>query len=466
MPTKPFPYQNEDALAIEYAQGRTGIFNEMGLGKSLTAWLYAHRNPELRPAVIVCPASIKFVWEYELKTHFNTHAEVLNGSRPPPDAWRIKPHVLIVNYDILKPTRRWPGWLAWLRDLKPQLVIGDECQALGNKTSGQAKAFRELCRGVPHVLCLSGTPLVNRPAELWNVLNILWPKKFPAFRPYAFEFCNPRLTPWGWDYSGAKNLDVLHARMEKQGVIRRLKKDVLKDLPAKQRFVVPLPMTNPGEYSNAASDYVGWLRKQSPAKAKRAGRAKSLAAMGGLKQLAALKKMPAVFDWVDNFLQDSDEKLILFCVHKSIVKQLMDRYGKIAVKVDGSVTGRDRQAATNGFLRNNRIRLFVGNIKAAGVGWSAKGVSNVAFVELGWTSGGHVQAEDRCHGIGRGRVGIASSVYYLVAKDSIEVKLCQILQRKAKILAATLDGETNSRDLNVFDELERSLLRERINGHP
>ena len=128
--------------------------------------------------------------------------------------------------------------------------------------------------------------------------------------------------------------------------------------------------------------------------------------------------------------------------------------------VDGSVTGKKRQKAFDQFLRHDATRLLIGNVKAAGVGWSAKGVSTVAFAELAWAPGTHTQAEDRIHGVGRGAKDRGAFAFYLVAKDTIEERLMELLQRKQKVLSAAIDGHRDAERFDVFDDLCKLLLKE------
>lgn len=388
--TKPFPYQKEGALLIEQFGGRALLADTMGLGKSLTSLLWAHRNPDVRPIVIVCPASLKFNWEREASRHFGMSAEILNGTKPTKLGLTASHQIVIINYDILH------CWLPFLKALKPKLIICDEVHYAKSLRSRRTKALHRLCKGVPHVIALSGTPLTNRPAELWPTLHLLRPKKFHAFFPFAQKYCSPELTPWGWRYNGATNLGALHKRLKRLLMIRRTKKQVIEQLPAKLRFVVPFELSDRKEYDHALKDFIGWLNQYNPAKANKAARAERLVKWGYLKRLAAQLKMKSVLDWIDNFLEESGGKLIVFAVHKDIVAQLYGRYKKIAVKVDGSVKNTDRRLAVDSFQHNKKVRLFIGNIQAAGVGLTLTAAETVAFVELSWTPGEHAQCEDRC----------------------------------------------------------------------
>lgn len=457
--TTPFPFQDEDANRIGALGGRALVANDPGLGKSFTALLYAQRA-KLRPIIVVCPASVKWIWQSEARKHLGLRSQVLEGIHPKQNGHMDPPPLTIINYDILGKSRRGKGWVRTIRRMRPQLIIIDECHYLGSRTAKRTRWVRQLCQGVPHVVALSGTPLVNRPAELWPTLNILYPLKFPSWFSFGHRFCKPKKEFWGWTFKGATNVELLHSKLKKI-MIRRRKIDVLKDLPAKIRSVLPLPLSRPKEYAAASKDFIGWLSTQTTSKRKlrKAAKAEAVVKLGYLKRLSAKLKLPSVIEWVDNFLSETDEKLILFAVHKKVIKRLRNRWGDACVVVDGSVTGRDRQLAVKKFLTHRNVRIFIGNIRAAGVGWSAKGVSNVAFAELDWTPGLHSQAEDRVSGIERGQRGISANIMYFVAKDTIEEHLVKIIQAKSKTIAKVLDGKGRAADLDIFDRLCEQLRK-------
>lgn len=463
MNTKPFQFQLEDVAHAISLGGRVIYAAEMGLGKTFSALLFAQRFPQARPVVVVCPASLKYMWENQAKHHLGLRVEVLEGTRPPRGGLRRNRDFIVVNYDILaqrRGTTTGSGWLNHLLSLNPGIVILDEGQYACQPTAQRSKAVRALCKTAQQVLILSGTPMTNRPIELWHLLHIVNPKMFPSRYAFAHRFCRPRRTPWGWDFSGASNLDELHAIITdpKTGcLIRRRKEDVLDQLPPKRRTVVPLDLKNRREYQRALTDFLNWLEEQAPGRSRRAARAEAVVQLGELKRLAARLKMPGVFGWIDDFLASTDEKLIIFAVHRKIIGEVHARYKNQSVVVDGSVTGRKRQQAVDQFLKDRRTRLLIGNIKAAGTGWSAKGVSTTAFIELPWSSGDLLQAEDRIHGLNRGKAGTSAHIYYLLARETIEERLAKLLHRKQKILAKTLDGGTGEDELDIFDELTKLL---------
>jgi SWI/SNF-related matrix-associated actin-dependent regulator 1 of chromatin subfamily A len=268
------------------------------------------------------------------------------------------------------------------------------------------------------------------------------------------RYCGARRCPWGMDYRGATRLGELNELLTAGVMIRRRKQDVLSQLPAKARHVLTLSMSRPQEYAEAGRNFSRWLRAVGPARAASAERAEGLAKLGYLRRLAARLKMRGVFEFVDNFLAGG-EKLIVFAVHKKCVELLENRYKGQCAVVTGKVVGRKREQAFAKFNTDERCRVFVGNIKAAGVGWSCTSSRTVCFAEMEWSPGAHAQAEDRVHGLGRGRGGPVSA-YYLTAKDTVEEMIFRLIQKKAAVLADAIDGGA-ALDLDIYDLLLKEL---------
>ena len=507
--TSLYPYQQEGVRLIEKFDGRVLLADEQGLGKTLQVLWWLKIHPELRPAVIVCPASVKYVWEDQARDHCELRVTVCSGQKAPKKEMAHRKDIFIINYDILF------HWANYLRTLHPQFVCFDEGHKLKGRESWRTRAARKLCSPIrrlnvcgvalrsthgapengfciddevefidrdgtttygfvtniksgiatiktqtPHLCALSGTPLVNRPAELWPILNLIWPSVFPAFTPFAWEFCEPEYK-YGWQYNGANNLPKLHRMLTRLGMIRRRKKDVLKDLPQKRVVVVPLDISNRKEYQQAESDLVTWLRqKNSDPKEKKTRKDKQKARMFYLKRLAAEGKLPAVYDWIDSFREESEDKLLLGCWHHSVIDAIHSNYPTESLTFTGKTSPKLRGATIATFRNDKRKWLLTGQIQAVGTG--VDGIQQVshtsAVVELPWDPGTLSQFCDRIHRIGQEK---AVTIYILVARGTIEEKLCRIIQQKQDVLTRTLDGEEHveQRKIDIFDQLEKELMK-------
>lgn len=445
--TKALPYQRQGVDYIEKFNGRALLADEMGLGKTFQSLLWMVERG-IKLTIVVCPAFLKYNWEREAKLHFKLRSEVIEGTAVPVGPRFHTPHSLvIINYDILR------HWHKWLRKLKPQLIIIDECHFIGNPKAKRTKAVKALCKGVPHVICLSGSPLTNRPAELFPTLSILRRDLFNSFKMYGDRYCAPEWTKWGKVYKGAAHLKELHKKLKRHLMIRRLQEDVLSELPQKRRSIVPLQIKMT-EYNAATKDFVNWVRKNlGDRKANKAAKAERLVRMGYLKRLVAREKMTAVIQWLDSMLEESDSKIIVGCIHKAPIAMLRDYYGKRCVVLDGDTKNKQRMKVVDQFQKDKKVRLIITNIYE---GWNGTAANKVAVAEFGWTPGKLGQLEKRAHRIGTKK---PVNIYYLVTKGTIEEYLCKLLQTKQKVLEATLDGEGSGDQLDIFDELEKQLMK-------
>lgn len=437
---KLFPFQNIGVSFIESKNGRALVADEMGLGKTVQALAWLQLHPELRPAIVVVPASLKLNWLKEAQRWMpNPRAVVLSGTKP----YLVRGEIVIVNYDIVS------FWLDYLVKLGFKVLIMDEIHLIKASSTKRTKAVKKLAKGIHHIIGLSGTPIVNRPIEMYNALTLIDSSVMPNFKEYTKRYCGAKYNGFGWDYNGATNTEELHKKLVDTIMIRRKKSDVLKDLPDKIKSYVPMELENQDEYDDAEADFIFYLKNMKGEEAAQiASRAEPLAKIEGLKQLALQGKINACIDWIDEFLT-SGQKLVIFAVHKSAIDMLMNHFGKIAVKVDGSVSMIERNRSVEEFQNNEKVRLFVGNIQAAGVGLTLTTASNVAFIEYGWSPSLMLQCEDRVHRIGQKD---SVTVYYLLAENTIEQKIVSLLAKKQQIISSVLDGIPES-VLNIFDEL-------------
>lgn len=446
--TEPYQYQKQDVIRLEELNGNGLLASEMGLGKTLISLLALYRNPDWFPALVICPASLKFNWEHEAVTHISLRPSVCESQTPPEiSRFTRTPKLLIINYDILH------YWKDYLLKLGIRTIIADEAHTLSNSKTKRTQAATELIRNAERFLAITGTPLTNRPEDLFNLLRLLWPNEYKSFWSFAQLYCNPRYRWYGWDTSGASNLPQLHQELTQRGMIRRLKKDVLDDLPDKVRRIIPLELSDYREYNEAKDNFAVWLRKNYPDRYKRSIKAAGLTRVGYLLRLCARLKFRGVVDWVNNFLETTDEKLVLFCVHSEAIRVLQKWCNAKSVTVDGTVTGRARQRAVEQFQKDKDTRLFIGN-KAAYFGLTLTAASTVGVVEMSPVPGHMTQAEDRIHRIGQKKTAF---IYYLIAADTVEERMCQILQQKQVVISQVMDGGPMPNDLNVYDELLKEL---------
>jgi SWI/SNF-related matrix-associated actin-dependent regulator of chromatin subfamily A-like protein 1 len=454
--TPPYRFQVQGVRFLNQLGGRGILGFDMGLGKSLTtaAWLKLNLAP--RPAVIVCPATLKLGWQRELWKHARLDSEVVDGRTN----YQLEGDIWIFNYDIMA------AWQEWLVKFgKPKVLVLDELQRCGSKISQRTKACCYVGKRAKHVIGLSGTPIRSRPIEFFPVLNLIAPKVFNSFWEYAFSYCNPKkgFRGQGWDFSGASNLDDLHAKVA-PFMLRRTKEEVLPELPKKIRTVIPIKI-DMREYNKARDDFVSWLTANKGIDAAlSASGAMALVRLENLKQIAAKAKIAAVTDWIQDFCYDQDRpKLVLFAVHKEVIKAYCDKLGPAGLKtpqqkanfaaarlsgtktkfpnisvVTGDVGMTERQLEVDRFQNNPNVPFFIGNLHAAGVGLTLTAASTVGFLELGWVPTDHDQAEDRVLRIGQKADSI--NVFYFVAQGTIEEQILDVHESKRNVVGQILEG--------------------------
>ena len=469
LPLRPF---QKAAVAYALRNRRILIGEEQGLGKTIEALATIHAAGAY-PAVIVCPASLKFNWEKEARKFLplSVTVRVLNGKSAD-----VSASIYVLNYDVLG------KHIDALIALKPQAVVCDESHYIKSYRARRSELATKLLAVAPMRLLLTGTPVLNRPQELISQIKALGRlDDFGGFWNFASRFCNAHRTQYGWDMSGAANLEELNSTLRRSMYVRHLKSEVLTELPEKQYATVSLPLENRAEYDRAEADVVSWyaeqatrdeeflaslkgldkderkarIRERQDEAEQKAQQAESLVRIEALKQLSARLKMPAVIEWVESFLE-SGEKLVLFAHHKSIVKELSAHFK--APSITGETPLMNRQAAVDRFQTDPNCKLIVLNIQAGGVGLTLTASSNVAFCEFAWNPGTMDQSSDRVHRIGQRN---AVMVTNLVGEETIDEWIIDLIEQKRVVVTAATEGTPMGEQTSVLAELIARLKAKR-----
>jgi SWI/SNF-related matrix-associated actin-dependent regulator of chromatin subfamily A-like protein 1 len=438
------PFQRA-GVSYLLARRRAFLADEQGLGKTIEA-LAALEADGAYPAVVVCPASLKLNWLRELERWLPARSvRALAGGRRSV-AEVADADVTVLNYDIVA------ARVHELCALAPRALVLDESHYCKNAAAKRTQAVQRLAAAVPRdglVLALSGTPVTNRPAELISQLRILG--RLEDFGSGA---------RFGQRFRGPDAHLRLHWHLRARGFVRRLKADVLPQLPAKTRAVVPVELDNQAEYRLAERDLVAWLRSQPldlrelDVKVAAALRAERLVRCNALKLLAARGKLHAALAWIHDFCS-AGEPLVVFAGHRETQRAVLDRFPD-ALHILGEDSHAARDAAVRSFQTPASVganQLIVCSIEVAGHGLTLTRSSNVAFLELAWTPAKHDQAEDRCHRIGQQD---AVNAYYLLAADTIDETISTLLERKRAVIGAVTDGREEAEG-SVLDALVREL---------
>jgi len=456
-----FGYQ---AAGIAYCQGKKAVLiaDEMGLGKTIQAVGRANGGPREMRILVIVPASLKTNWAREWERwdvhHRDVHVVSGKGSFPKAQAAQV----VILNYDIAskfeKEIKQSGTW---------DLVIFDEGHYLKNAKAARTKfclGARTLVKGdwkvtpcIPHraMMFLTGTPIVNRPAELWPMLRHLDPDGLgKSWKTYHVRYCAGHQNAHGWDVSGASNLPELQSRLRSKCMVRRLKANVLKELPPKTRQIVTLD-TN-GMPADMLEDIRAmenkveqeWIDAKAAVEAVREsecnyndtvetlqeGARVAFNRLSSVRHDTALFKLPYAIKFIKEHRECNEAPLLIFAHHQDVVDALKAEFPHAAV-ITGSTPTNRRQAEVDRF-QNGDTDVFIGNIKAAGVGLNLTAASTVIFAELSWVPADLSQAEDRAHRIGQED---HVHVYHLVLDGTLDARMARKVIAKQVIYTSALD---------------------------
>lgn len=420
--------------------------------------------------LIVVPASLRLNWQRELNAWLVNRDSFVVTVVDSADTDIRQADIVIINYDRIKDAR-----FTELMSRAWDLLVVDEAHAVKNPKAQRTQRMLGSYNRKTHEktaglvdrakvkLFLTGTPILNRPIELQPIAGALAPQQFGNFVRYAMRYCDGHKTRYGWDFTGASQLGELQDRLRASIMVRRLKADVLKELPPKTRTIVLLNQNGMADiierekqtWASASSDgtYEWFDDVQADAElaianndeggysaaVARLSTAMKVAfeEMSAIRHELAIAKVPAVIEHVDTVLENV-EKLVLFAHHKDVIAALKAKYGNAAVVLDGSTPNEERQAAVDRFQNDSTCKVFIGSIHAAGVGITLTAASHVIFAELDWVPANVIQAEDRCHRIGQND---NVTVQHLVVDGSLDAKLANTLVWKQRIIEAALDNE-------------------------
>jgi SNF2 family DNA or RNA helicase len=477
-----FDYYGYQRAGIEYAFSHLNclIGDEMGLGKTQQLiGLVNLPDANISNALVIAKASLKFNWAKEAWVWLAKEMPILivNGGvhqvvgvsrgvvmlKP----WRFKlGGFVIINFEQVKKNRPLIDETEW------DLLGVDETHYLKNPKAQRTTAIvgkydRMFEKRIEPIAArrkvfLSGTPIVNRPAELWTTVRVLDPYGLGRnWQAFMIRYCRAVKNPRGyWDVTGASNLEELSNRLRSSIMIRRLKVDVLPDLPALRRQIITMEPESEeaiaairaeGEEVGAIEESLEELRKQveelsvdeaSEAYKEAAAeltRARKVAfeRTSLVRKRVAMAKVPQVIEYVRDALEESDQKFILFCHHHDVVDAMVEGLSEFGVvKLDGRDTLRQQDAAKERFQTDNNIRVFVGSIGAAKEGLTLTAASTVIFAELDWVPGNLAQAEARAHRISQNNPVLAQ---HLVLDGSMDARMTELIVSKMGVIQKVLD---------------------------
>ena len=431
------PPLEHQKIAIESLAGskRFILADDMGLGKT-TSTIIAALETGAKKILIICPATLKINWQREIENYSDRSIYISEGKN-----FSTEHDFVIVNYDILKN----------FYDLKDKensiitkgnfdLIIIDEAHYIQNAQAQRTKLINGFSTKVERLWLLTGTPMTSRPMNYFNLLSLIESPVAQNWMAYAIRYCQGYQFTAGkrkiWNVSGASNLEELRDRTSRQ-VLRRLKTEVL-DLPDKIITPVYLRLKSK-EYETEVGEYYDWYENKKE-------ESKSLtiqfSKLMKVRQIIAEEKIKQTIELAQNII-DQDKKVIIFTNFTDTLKRIHEHFGKQSVYLDGSCTKPQRQYAVDQFQENDKIKVFVGNLKAAGVGITLTAGEACIMNDLSFVPSDHSQAEDRAYRYGQKNT---VSVYYPIFENTIEGIIYDMLNHKKNVFETVMGDNIDKGD--------------------
>jgi len=430
------PPMEHQKIAIEklLANNKFILADDMGLGKTTSA-VIASIESGARKILIVCPASLKINWEREIKNYCDKKILIVEGRK-----WGHTFDYYIINYDIIKNYHTTDKSedsddYKLLVNTNFDLAIVDEAHYISNAAANRTKLLNDVLETIPKVWLLTGTPMTSRPINYFNLLKIVESPLTLNWQSYVRRYCKGFQFKVGnrkiWNTSGASNLDELRERT-KNIVLRRMKTDIL-DLPEKIVTPVFLELT-----SKMYDEELEEFTRISNDKKNDETISVTINRLMKIRQLISYEKIPCTCELIDKCIEQG-KKVIVLTNFTMTLDMLHEKYKKNSVTLDGRMNKDKRQENVDRFQNDDKIKVFIGNIKAAGVGITLTAAEVVIMNDLSFVPADHSQGEDRAY-----RYGQKNSVlvYYPVFENTIEKIIYNILQKKKNVIDQVMgDGE-------------------------
>jgi SWI/SNF-related matrix-associated actin-dependent regulator 1 of chromatin subfamily A len=411
------------------------LADDMGLGKT-TSTIIAALESGAKKILIVCPATLKINWKREIENYTDRSIFIAESK-----SFSTEHDFVIINYDIIKnfhSTKEKKN--SDMMKANFDLVIVDEAHYIKNAQAKRTKLINDIVKDIDRLWLLTGTPMTSRPIDYYNLLSLVDSPVAKNWMAYVIRYCNgfqfqagPRKV---WNVMGATNLEELRDRTSGT-ILRRLKEDVL-DLPDKIITPVYLRLKS-REYEEIMGEYYDWYDK-NPEESK--SLTVQFSKLTKVRQVIANEKIEQTIELAENILEQ-DKKVVIFCNFTDSLNRIVEHFGKSAVKIDGSMPKDNRQQSVDEFQNNPKVKVLVGNIKAAGVGITLTSGEAVIMNDLSFLPSDHAQAEDRCYRYGQKNNVL---VYYPIFENTVEGVIYDIINAKKQVIATVMGDNQNPAD--------------------
>ena len=424
------------------------LADDMGLGKT-TSTIVASLESGAKKILIICPASLKINWQREIENYTDRSIYISEGKN-----FSQEHDFVIINYDIIKNFHNVKKKSdSQILGANFDLVVVDEAHYIKNGQAQRTKLINDLVKNVDRLWLLTGTPMTSRPMDYFNLLSLIDSPVAKNWMAYAIRYCSGYQFNAGgrkiWNVTGASNLEELRDRTSGL-TLRRLKQDVL-DLPDKIITPVYLRLKSK-QYEEVMGDYYNWYEKNPD-------ESKSLTVqftkLTQVRQVIAEEKVIQTIELAENIIEQG-KKVIIFCNFTNSLDRIIQHFGKTAVRLDGSMSKPERQNSVDKFQEDDKVKVFVGNIKAAGVGITLTAAEAVIMNDLSFLPSDHSQAEDRAYRYGQKNNVL---VYYPIFENTIEGIIYDILNKKKQVIATVMGDVKN--DVDLVEEIMKQINQRR-----
>ena len=444
-----YPLYPHQVTGVEFLarRGRAILGDDMGLGKTRQAIIALKESAPTGVFLIICPASLKLNWAREIRM-VDTDARIdvlgVSGYEHPQPQW------VIVNYDLLARNADRLRKVAWTG------VALDEAHFIKNASQRSSQALKILgvsedkragVAGPRLVFLLTGTPMPNRPRDLFNLLRAVGHPSARSFLSFARQYCGAYRNNYGWVTDGASNIAELNLLLKE--VMLRRKKDEVLDLPPKIRSWVPLQITGDAAW-NANEGFLNWFLGSD---ASRPNDTEFLARITKLRVALHKAKHAACAERIKDVVA-SGQKVLVFTSYTEGITRHKKTLGDQAVTITGADNAKQRMKAMDAFQKDPNVTVALCNLIAGGVGLNLTAATHVIFQDLDWVPANHLQAEDRCYRIGQDK---QVTVEYLLANGTLDTYIARLLEAKLKLVQAVEADEAP--DASILKGLQEELTR-------
>lgn len=414
----------QSGIAFLLSRRRAILADDMGLGKTRQAIIAMREAAPAGPYLVICPAGVKLTWRREIAAiESDAAVAVLTTGND----WQAGARWTVVNYDLLGKVEDALLTTPWAA------IVVDEAHYIKNESQRTTRVLRLLGVGSgrqpvgdPEVVyLLTGTPMANRPRDLFNLLKAVRHPISKNFYTYAMRYCAAYDNGFGLDTRGASNLDELAHLIS--GVMLRRTKDEALDLPPKTRSWQEVEIKSQ-KARQLEARAIAFFEERPVTSGPRW--TQFLGLLNSARHALAEAKVPATIEAVRERLE-AGEKVVVFTNYSVVVEKLKGEFGAEAVTITGDTPAAARQAAADALQHDPSVRLLVGNLIAAGVGLTLTAATHVIFNDLDWVPANHWQAEDRIYRIGQTRPAF---ITYLVATETLDDFVAVVLEEKARTI--------------------------------